>query len=61
MTPDDVIVLAGRLAADGEPYVLATVVRVRRPASTRPGDRALVRADGTIAGWVGGALSLIHI
>jgi len=56
-TPDDVIVLAGRLAADGEPYVLATVVRVRRPASTRPGDRALVRADGTIAGWVGGACS----
>ena len=55
VTPDDVIVLAGRLAADGEPYVLATVVRVRRPASTRPGDRALVRADGAIAGWVGGA------
>ena len=55
MTPDDVIVMAGRLAADGEPYVLATVVRVRRPASTRPGDRALVRADGSIAGWVGGA------
>ena len=55
MTPDDVIILAGRLAADGEPYVLATVVRVRRPASTRPGDRALVRAAGTIAGWVGGA------
>ena len=23
MTPDDVIVLAGRLAAEGEPYVLA--------------------------------------
>jgi xanthine dehydrogenase accessory factor len=57
MTPDDVIVLAGRLAADGEPYVLATVVRVRRPASTRPGDRALVRANGTIEGWVGGACS----
>ena len=55
VTPDDVIVMAGRLAADGEPYVLATVVRVRRPASTRPGDRALVRADGSIAGWVGGA------
>jgi xanthine dehydrogenase accessory factor len=55
VTPDDVIVLAGRLAADGEPYVLATVVRVRRPASTRTGDRALVRADGSIAGWVGGA------
>jgi xanthine dehydrogenase accessory factor len=57
VNPDDVIVLAGRLATDGEPYVLATVVRVRRPASTRPGDRALVRAEGTIAGWVGGACS----
>ena len=33
--PDDVLVEAGRLAASGEPYVLATVVRVER--RHRPG------------------------
>src|SRR5918999_525912 len=57
MTRSEVLVTAGRLAADGRPYALATVVRVVRPASTRRGDRALVTPDGTLAGWVGGACS----
>jgi xanthine dehydrogenase accessory factor len=52
-----VLVEAGRLASQGRPYALATVVRVIRPASTRRGDRALVTPDGTLAGWVGGACS----
>jgi xanthine dehydrogenase accessory factor len=30
------------------------VVRVERPTSARPGDRALVLADGTVDGFVGG-------
>ncbi|HEY6709843.1 MAG TPA: XdhC family protein [Actinomycetota bacterium] len=51
------LVEAGRLAAEGRPYALATVVRVVRPASTRRGDRALVTPDGALAGWVGGACS----
>jgi xanthine dehydrogenase accessory factor len=37
-----------------EPFVLATVVRARRPTSVRPGDHAVVRQDGTIEGFVGG-------
>jgi xanthine dehydrogenase accessory factor len=37
-----------------EPFVLATVVRARRPTSVRPGDHAVVRRDGTIEGFVGG-------
>jgi xanthine dehydrogenase accessory factor len=53
----EVLVEAGRLAAEGRPYALATVVRVVRPASTRRGDRALVTPDGALAGWVGGACS----
>jgi len=36
------------------PYVLATVVRVQRPTSAKPGDRALILADGTLEGFVGG-------
>jgi xanthine dehydrogenase accessory factor len=52
-----VLVEAGRLAAAGRPFVLATVVRVRRPASARRGDRALVTQEGSLVGWVGGACS----
>jgi xanthine dehydrogenase accessory factor len=37
-----------------EPFVLATVVRARRPTSVRPGDHAVVRRDGAIEGFVGG-------
>jgi len=52
-----VLVEAGRLAAEGRPFVLATVAAVRRPASARIGDRGLVTADGRLVGWVGGACS----
>ncbi|MEU0646317.1 XdhC family protein [Streptomyces umbrinus] len=37
------------------PFVKATVVRARRPASARPGDTALVLEDGRVEGFVGGA------
>jgi xanthine dehydrogenase accessory factor len=37
--------------------VLATVVRVAKPASVRPGDAAIVHADGRIEGFVGGSCS----
>ena len=57
MSPEEVIVRAGRLAAEGTPHVLATVVSVARPASTRRGNRALVTPDGALFGWVGGACS----
>jgi xanthine dehydrogenase accessory factor len=52
-----VLAEAGRMAAAGEPFALATVVDVRRPASARRGDRAIVRSDGAVLGWVGGACS----
>jgi xanthine dehydrogenase accessory factor len=54
---EDVLIRAGRLAAEGQPHVLATVVTVERPASTRRGDRALVTPGGELVGWVGGACS----
>jgi xanthine dehydrogenase accessory factor len=45
---------ADALRAERAAYVVATVVRVSRPSSARPGDAALVLADGTIEGFVGG-------
>jgi xanthine dehydrogenase accessory factor len=45
---------AQELAAEGAPFVVATVVRVQRPASVEPGNVGLVQADGTIEGFIGG-------
>ena len=41
--------------AEGEPFVLATVVACQRPTAAYPGAKALIRADGTLIGWVGGS------
>jgi xanthine dehydrogenase accessory factor len=37
--------------------VLATVVRTEAPTSARPGDKAVVTADGRLHGWIGGSCS----
>jgi xanthine dehydrogenase accessory factor len=36
------------------PFVRATVVRAQAPTSTHPGDHAVILADGSIEGFVGG-------
>jgi xanthine dehydrogenase accessory factor len=51
----NVLAEAGRLAAEGTPFALATVVNVERPASAKRGDHAIVTPDGLLHGWVGGA------
>ena len=50
----DLFLTAARLRADRTPFVLATVVASYPPQSARPGAKAIVHADGTIDGWVGG-------
>ena len=52
---DDLLALAADLQRRGEPFALATVVRCERPTSAKPGAKALIRDDGTVSGWVGGA------
>ncbi|GIF52844.1 xanthine dehydrogenase accessory factor [Asanoa ferruginea] len=46
---------ANELRAARSPFVLAVVVRAERPTSAKPGDRAIIRGDGTIEGFVGGS------
>jgi xanthine dehydrogenase accessory factor len=57
VSSSEVLIRAAELAREGRPFVLATVVGVTPPASTRRGDRALVTADGALHGWGGGACS----
>jgi xanthine dehydrogenase accessory factor len=37
--------------------VLATVVRCDPPTSAKPGDKAVISADGHLRGWIGGSCS----
>jgi xanthine dehydrogenase accessory factor len=51
---NDVLARAEQLRGQRTPFVLATVVRAQRPTSAKAGDRAIVLADGTVEGFVGG-------
>ena len=51
----NVLKLAAELSARGEPYVLATVVWRRAPSSGKEGATALITADRSVRGWIGGA------
>ena len=48
---EQVIVLKG----EDKPFVQATVVACRPPTSAKPGAKAIVQADGSFYGWVGGS------
>jgi xanthine dehydrogenase accessory factor len=52
---DDLLALAATLREREEPFALAVVVRCERPTSAKPGAKALIRADGSLTGWIGGA------
>lgn len=58
MTARELRERADRLQADRIPFVHARVVLAERPTSAKPGDEAIVLADGTIEGFVGGQCAL---
>ena len=54
MSTLDVLSAATRLQQQDQPYALVSVLRVQAPASAKPGDKAVVTADGIVHGWIGG-------
>jgi len=56
-TPIDFLQAALRLQQQERPHAIVTVLRVQPPASARPGDKALVTAEGIETGWIGGGCS----
>ena len=50
----DVQEQAAELRMNEEPFVLATVVAYKSPQSAKPGSKAIIKADGSLIGWVGG-------
>jgi xanthine dehydrogenase accessory factor len=56
--PDAVATLHDELVAREEPFVIATVVRTLASVAAKPGAKAIITADGRMAGWVGGGCGL---
>ncbi|NBT78571.1 MAG: XshC-Cox1-family protein [Betaproteobacteria bacterium] len=54
MNARQVLEAAHRLQQNDQAFALVSVLRVEAPASARPGDKAVVTADGIIHGWIGG-------
>jgi xanthine dehydrogenase accessory factor len=54
MTSDELRDMAHELNDRGTAYALVTVVRAIAPTSAYPGAQAIVLADGTLHGWIGG-------
>jgi xanthine dehydrogenase accessory factor len=54
---DKFLSAADELLAQGEPFAVATVVRYEAPISGKPGNKAIIRADGKLIGWIGGGCS----
>ena len=52
---DDLLEQVSALKGRSEPFVLATVVACKPPTSAKPGAKAIVQADGSFYGWVGGS------
>jgi xanthine dehydrogenase accessory factor len=59
---DDFFRQAEALRSEQKPFVVALVVRCDRPVSGKPGDKAIIQADGRTWGWIGGGCvqPLVH-
>ena len=57
----DLLRLAARLLDEETPYAVATVVRRERPSSAASGNTAVITADGTVHGWIGGSCTLPEV
>ena len=51
---EDFLKKSTELIEAGEPFATATVVRCQAPTSGKPGDKAIIHADGRLWGWIGG-------
>jgi xanthine dehydrogenase accessory factor len=51
---DQFLQKTSELMAQGTSFAVATVVRCLPPTSGKPGDKAIILADGKLRGWIGG-------
>src|SRR5262245_16903225 len=51
---EDFLKKSAELTSQGAMFAVATVVRCVPPTSGKPGDKAIIHADGKLWGWIGG-------
>jgi xanthine dehydrogenase accessory factor len=51
---DEFLSRAAELRSHDQPFATAVVVRREPPVSGKPGDKAIIEADGSVWGWIGG-------
>lgn len=51
----ELLELAADLSRRHQPFLVATVVWARGPSSGKRGSTAIIEADGSVTGWIGGA------
>jgi len=54
MSANPLLQLAPQLIAQQRPFAFATVIRAVSPTSAYVGAQAIIEADGTLHGWIGG-------
>lgn len=56
--PEDIIDCMARMKGDSQPFALATVIRTEDATAAKAGAKAVVKADGTVVGWIGGGCTV---
>jgi xanthine dehydrogenase accessory factor len=51
---DEFLSRASALRSEERPFAMAVVVSYQPPVSGKPGDKAIIEADGSVWGWIGG-------
>jgi len=55
---DHIIDCMVRMKGDNQPFALATVVHSKDATAAKAGAKAILRADGSMEGWIGGGCAL---
>jgi len=55
---EDIVDSMARMKGDNQPFALATVVRTEDATAAKAGNKAVIRADGSMVGWLGGGCTI---
>jgi xanthine dehydrogenase accessory factor len=55
---EDIVDCMTRMRGDRQPFAVATVVRTEDATAAKAGAKAVIRADGSVIGWIGGGCAV---
>jgi xanthine dehydrogenase accessory factor len=57
----DIVDCMTAMRGDHQPFAVATVIRTEDATAAKAGARAVIRADGSLVGWIGGGCALAAV